>query len=245
VEQVKFIGDYHTHTVYSHGSGSVEDNVRVALSKGLNEIAIADHGISHISYGIKRSQIKKLRQEIDNVQKKYPDIKILMGIETNLTSLDGDIDLPYEYRDYFDIVLMGFHKAVWPKDFKSGYYLFLKNLVAPIMPELSRRLRELNTLAMVRAIERHKIDIITHPGAKINIDTRLLAQKAAARGTLLEINASHGYMREEYVRVAKEQGAKFIVNSDAHKPDDVGNFAKAIDIVKKAGLKKEDIVNML
>jgi putative hydrolase len=242
---MKFLGDYHTHTVYSHGKGSVEDNVRAALNKGLKEIAIADHGMGHISYGIKRSKIKKLRKEIDSVQKKYPEIKILMGIETNLTSLEGDIDLPDEYRDYFDIVLMGFHKAVWPRDLKSAYYLFFKNILAPIIPGLGRRLRDMNTQAMTRAVERHKIDVITHPGAKINIDTRLLAQKAAARGTLLEINASHGYMKEEYVQAAKEQGAKFIINSDAHKPRDVGNFAKAIDIVKRTGLKKEDIYNML
>ena len=32
-------GDYHTHTIYSHGSGTVLDNALAAKEKGLKEIA--------------------------------------------------------------------------------------------------------------------------------------------------------------------------------------------------------------
>ena len=38
------IADYHTHTVYSHGTGSVLENALIAKEKGLKEIAITDHG---------------------------------------------------------------------------------------------------------------------------------------------------------------------------------------------------------
>ena len=31
---MQLIGDYHTHTIYSHGSGSIRDNVEAALKKG-------------------------------------------------------------------------------------------------------------------------------------------------------------------------------------------------------------------
>ena len=47
-----FFGDYHTHTTYSHGKGSVADNARAAAAVGLKEIAITDHGLRHIIFGI-------------------------------------------------------------------------------------------------------------------------------------------------------------------------------------------------
>ena len=37
-------GDYHTHTSYSHGRGTVGDMVLAAKDRGLKEVAITDHG---------------------------------------------------------------------------------------------------------------------------------------------------------------------------------------------------------
>ena len=44
--------DYHTHTTFSHGKGSIEDNVKVAAEKGLKAVSISDHGPGHIFYGL-------------------------------------------------------------------------------------------------------------------------------------------------------------------------------------------------
>ena len=54
---IKLYADYHTHTVYSHGTGSIMDNVMAARKKGLTEIAITDHGISHFAYGVRLKDI--------------------------------------------------------------------------------------------------------------------------------------------------------------------------------------------
>ena len=48
--------DYHSHTTYSDGKGSVLDNVRAARKKGIMTIAISDHGWGHGFFGLKKEE---------------------------------------------------------------------------------------------------------------------------------------------------------------------------------------------
>ena len=239
----KITADYHTHTIYSHGKGTIEDNVKEARAKGLKKIAIADHGFRHIGYGMEYNDIPKMRMEIDRLNEKYDDIQVLLGIEANLIGLDGRIDIPDKYMDSFDIILMGFHKAVIPYSFMDAWKLYARNAFESVLKVSSSQIRHDNTVAMINAINRYPIDIITHPGAKIDIDTDLLAQYAAKKNTALEINASHGFMTVEYVKIALKRDARFVINSDAHTPCKVGVFDRAMDIALKAGLNADNIIN--
>ena len=65
--------DLHTHTTYSHGKGSVGDNVKVALDKGLEYIAISDHGPGHIFYGMNRQDFPNLKKDIEKMTVKLPE----------------------------------------------------------------------------------------------------------------------------------------------------------------------------
>ena len=239
----RITADYHTHTRYSHGKGTIEDNVRVARDMGLKSIAIADHGFGHIGFGLKYRDIDKMRNEIQRLNQKYPDIDILLGIESNLVGLDGTIDIPQEYIDKFDIILMGFHKAVMPLSFHDAKELFIKNALSLFLPIDKEHLRQQNTQALIKAMGRYPIKIITHPGAKIDIDSKMLAKHAAKRGVALEINASHGFMTVEYVKIARREGVSFVINSDAHHPSRVGDFHRGIEIAMAAGLEPEQIIN--
>jgi putative hydrolase len=241
---MKFFADYHTHTKYSHGIGTIKDNVEAAIKKGLTEIVISDHGPGHIFYGAKTQELKKMRDEIDELNKQYKGtIKILLGLEANLISADGDIDITHEDMKILDKLLVGFHKGAMPKTIKDGYKLYLRNYIVKYVPSLQQECRRLNTEAMVKAINKYNIDIITHPGEYIDIDTKELAKAAAKKGTALEINASHGFLTVEYVKIAMREGVNFVIDSDAHKPEDVGNFEKGIKVAEEAGLSAEKILN--
>lgn len=239
----KITADYHTHTIFSHGKGTIEENVIAGRKRGLKKIVISDHGFRHIGFGMSIKDIDKIRREIDRVNEKYGDIEVLMGVEANLIGLDGTIDIPWNYIDTFDIILMGFHKAVYPASLRDGWQLFLKNGLAKVFSGDRDKLRKQNTEAMICAIERYPIRIITHPGAKIDIDTQELAKHAARKKVALEINSSHGYMTAEYVKTAMKEGAFFVINSDAHHPSKVGVFDKGLEIAKEAGLPAELIIN--
>ena len=67
----RIIADFHTHTRYSHGKGSIEDNVLAARRKGLEKIAITDHGFRHIRIGIKPNDVDKMREEVQRLNDKY------------------------------------------------------------------------------------------------------------------------------------------------------------------------------
>lgn len=240
---MKIFADYHTHTIYSHGKGTIRQNVEEAVRKGLREVVITDHGPGHFTYGVKRKNFKKMREEIDKLSKEYNNIKIMLGVEANLISCDGDIDVNEEDMKYFDKLLVGYHNGAIPKSFGDLYKLFIRNQFSKVLPFLRASNRKIVTDAMIKAINRYDIDIITHPGAKADIDTRELAKAAAKRGTLLEINSSHGYMTVEYVKIAMSEGANFAIDSDAHVPENVGNCSKGIDVAIKAGLPVERIAN--
>jgi putative hydrolase len=242
---MKIWADFHTHTRYSHGRGTIEQNVRVAVKRGLRTIGISEHGPANIGLGLKLEDFYKMREEIEKLKGIYEDIDILLGCEANIISLDGELDIPDYVLANLDYAMIGLHPMVWPRNLKDGYSLLFENTMAKIFnnEKTKKKVMEQNTTALIKAIRNNNIKIVTHPGLHLPIDTAELARAAMENGTALEINAGHGYMTEEYVKVAKANGAKFAIGSDAHHPENVGNFTKALDIVQNAGLSKNDIIN--
>lgn len=240
---IKLFADYHTHTVYSHGTGNIMDNVMAARKKGFSEIAITDHGIRHFAYGIRPKDISKMRDEIDRINDNTEGIKVLLGMECNIISTKGDIDMDESIRKYLDILLVGFHMMVLPKTAKDAVNIYGRNYLSKIFKLGREGIKEANTESMIMAIRKHKIDIITHPGTRIPLDTTLIAKEAAKTGTALEINSHSSYMKAEHVIAAAREGARFVINSDAHTPEDVGNLQNGLKIAIEAGLTGGQIIN--
>jgi len=241
---LRIFADYHTHTRYSHGKGTIEDNVLEARRKGLRELAITDHGPGHFMYGVAPKSLAKMRREVDRLNGKYPDIRVLLGVEANVISMDGRLDVDEHILSMLDILLVGYHFGALPATLRDGYNIHIKNLAGRWIKKIAEDVRGNNTRALVLAIERYPVKIITHPGAKADIDTRVLARAAAARDVALEINSSHGYMTVDYVKTAREEGAKFVLGSDAHKPGRIGDVKAAAGIALRAGLSASDIINV-
>ncbi|MGI6154186.1 MAG: PHP domain-containing protein, partial [Christensenellaceae bacterium] len=194
----RIAGDLHTHTVHSHGTGTVEQNVLAAIEKGLDKIAISDHGFLHLAYRIR--DIDAYIADIRGVREKYRDrIDVLVGAELNLLSLDGDIDLPAGYEDAFDILTFGYHKLVKYKGFKN-----IRQLLLP--KSHSQKAIEANTRAYIRAMEKNKVDVISHPGYGLPIDKREVAKYAQQYGVALEINAKHPEFTVDELKACAETG---------------------------------------
>jgi putative hydrolase len=240
---LELFADYHTHSQYSHGKGNIVGNIEVAIRKGLEAIAITDHGPAMaFGLGVKRaSDLLQIKAEIRQVQQYFPQVKVLAGVEANILNEAGDLDVPTEILAQLDLVLVGLHPNLFPR--LESLRLLGYHYGGKLSRTLNARARKFNTQALVNAVQRHPVDIVTHPGLKLAVDTKELAQVCAARGTALEINSSHGYLTTEFVQVAVAAGVKFAINSDAHRPEDVGNLAAGLAIAEKVGLTAADIIN--
>ena len=119
-------GDYHTHTTYSHGKGSILDNAMVAKNKGLKEIAITDHGFTHQTFGVKRKDIENILMDVKKA-KQATGVNVILGIEENFISLNGKTGVMPKDLAFLKMINCGYHKLVKPASFKDYMGLILPN----------------------------------------------------------------------------------------------------------------------
>ncbi|MBE6045274.1 MAG: UDP-N-acetylmuramate dehydrogenase [Clostridiales bacterium] len=237
--------DLHTHTTYSHGTGSVEDNVKVAVEKGLEFIAISDHGPGHLFYGIKRNEIPNFKKDVEQMAEKYPQISVRASVEANILHAEPGTDhangldvKPEEFKD-FDFIIAGFHFGcthcssiknwLWSHGIKAG----------------EENLRKSNTKMITDALRLNDIAILTHPGDKGPFDILEIAKVCAETNTLIEINGRHNHLTVDEIKEAMQvEGLNFIISSDAHSPDAVGSYKASLQRALDAGLDISRIVNI-
>lgn len=239
-------GDYHTHTKYSrnhHGKSTIEENVKIAVQKGLKEIGITEHGFSHIFYGVRRKNIKKMRAEIERLQKIYP-IKIYLGIEANLISSQGDIDLTEEEQSWFDYVIMGYHIFAKPKSVKEYFKFFKKNRHAYKNNKYTDGIIEANTNAYIKALQKNRINIISHLGSNMKVDSIKIACECKKHGTYVELNARRLCFTDAEAEQMSKMGVEFVLSSDAHVCNNVGECNRGLNFVIKNNIPKNLIANL-
>jgi DNA polymerase (family 10) len=196
-------GDLHMHTIWSDGSGTVEDMVGAARQLGYEYVAITDH--SQRAWSSRKllvGDIPGQREEIETVRSRIPTVEVLHGIEVDIMH-DGSLDFGDEVLAEFDIVLASLHD--W-----GGHD--------------GERLTE----RYLRAIEHPLVNVITHPanrspalsdGYQVDFDRLFVA--AAATGTAMEIDGAPGHLDMDGVlaRRAVAAGVTLVVDSDCHRVD--------------------------
>ena len=234
--------DYHSHTTYSHGKGSIADNARVASEKGLDFLAITDHAVRHPFIGVSRKKYDTMRADMDEVQKNYPDLKLLLGVEANILGIDGDIDVTPEDSDRLDILIAGYHLTSLPykvRDFfKITCSAIARYCFKPTKAQIARQ-----TKMYVNAVKKNKIDIVTHPGFRLDVDYKELGKVCADYGTYVELSSRHCTPDEKGLEELLLTDCQFVLDSDAHRPENVGECTFAKELVEKLGVDSQRIAN--
>ena len=220
---MKIYGDYHTHTIYSHGKGDIRDNVLRAVEVGLKDIAITDHGLHHVVFGLRKRKIVEMRKKIADLKSEFPSINILLGVEADIDGLGGTIDVKEEERELFDVIVAGYHKAVWPNRFSDFFTYHYSSVYEKVFGAPTAKMRARSTDAYVKAIEKHPIDILSHINYGLGVEVKPVAEACAEFGTYLELNGKRINMTRDEFETVLSTKVQFVADSDAHFPNKVGD----------------------
>ena len=240
---MEFWGDYHTHTTYSHGKGSVMDNARAAAAKGLKQIAITDHGLSHIIFGVKRKELPKLREDCDAASK-ATGVLVLVGMENNFNSFSGTLDATNDDLDKLDIVQGGYHKAGRSPTAKDEFAFQIRNMMRSFCSKSPKKLMVKNTDAYLKLIDNYELDFVGHLNRDIRADALTVARYAKTKGTYIEINSKRLTLTDGELEKMTEEGVLFVCNSDAHSPERVGDMSLAESVIERLHIPYEQIGNL-
>ena len=236
--------DHHTHTIYSrvgpyfHGKGRIIDNARAAAKRGLDSVAITDHGPSDF-YGIDLSKLSQMRRDIALAIAAFPKLKIYLGVEADIVDTPNGLDVSPEDFRKFDFVNAGYHYV--PKCHMLHNFMAFR---LPWPKKVQERIRQENTARIVKALKCNDIRTLTHPGDKAYIDKHAVAKACEETNTLVEINARHKHPDVRDLQIYNKYDINFVISSDAHRPKHVGRYAESLALALEAGIDPARIVNI-
>lgn len=201
VERRHIRGDLHMHTTRSDGADTLDAMVGTCAALGYEYIAITDHSErAAAARTLTKRDLARQRVEIDAIRERYPQLRILHGIEVDIMP-DGRLDFEEAVLETLDIVLASLHDAAG-HDGRA----------------LTRR--------CLAAIRHPLVNVITHPANQLvgrragyPLDFEAVFAAAAETGTALEVDGapSHLDLDGEHARRAVAAGVTLTIDSDCHR----------------------------
>lgn len=220
-------GDLHVHSRWSDGADSIEDIATKAQILGYEYVGIADHSQSlKIARGLTEKRIDKKIKEIDSLNKKLSDFRILCGTECDIKS-DGSLDYDNRILKKFDFVGIGIHTS-----FKMN--------------------KKEATERIIKGMENKHVDFLAHPTCRIigrrepfELDMRKIFDTAVETDTYLEINSFPDRLdlNDANAKFAKERRVKFVIGTDSHNVKNLPFMRFGIATARRGWLNKNDILN--
>lgn len=232
VELADIRGDLHMHTTATDGEDTLADMVRAAVARGLEYIAITDHGQRvTMARGMDRDRLLRQWDEIDRLNESLaaegtPPIVVLKGIEVDMLERGG-LDLPDEILARADWVVASLHYG-------------------------QNQPRDRITARIVEAIENPFVRVIGHPTGRLinrrppyDVDIEAVIAAAARTGALLEINANPWRLDldDRHAAAAKRAGVRLVISTDAHSTRGLDVMRCGILQARRAGLEPDDVAN--
>ncbi len=218
--------DLHVHTIASeHAYSTIQEISEQAKLKDLKAFAITDHGPNapDAPYRYYFSNLRVLPKEIYGV-------RVYRGVEANIVSEKGELDLDKNDLENLDIVLASFHK-------NTGY---------------GKSEKTRNTKALINAIKSGMIDIVAHMGHPM-FPTKYeeVLKVAKEYNVAIELNNSSftgsrkGGEKNciQIIKMAKKIGNYISLGSDSHVSFDVGRLDKVSSLLEENQYDESLVIN--
>lgn len=250
--------DSHLHTLYSHGTATVDEMVKKSIEKGLENIAFSEHfiydyfsekGVPTVQGGpVDGTSLKKFKQycqDVNKASKVYKNkIQVRLGVEVDfIKRKEKEIKKALESQDAdFDFIMGAIHFIGKPLKYfpdyaqeswlKDEYFDWLKDSVTSKL-----------------------FDIIAHPQLiqyYLDIDDReyepifeRLTDLLKTYEVAIEVNTD--FLDSKKIKInpnllmlkmCKRKNIALVLGSDAHSPEKIGKmFPEAIKILKNIGFE--------
>ena len=225
-------GDLQMHTLWSDGSGSIEEMARSAASREYEYISITDHSKGlKIAGGIDEAQLLQQAKEVQTVNSTLRaeglKLQVLHSIELNLNPA-GDGDMDRHALKHLDLVLGCFHSALRKKEDQTERY--------------------------IAALRNPDIQILGHPRGRVyNFRIGLKADWKRVMGVAAELDKAieiDGYpdrqdLSPDLVKLAREAGCRISLGTDSHDPLQLRFIDYALASALRAGVNRDRILNFM
>lgn len=222
-------GCVHNHSTYSDGKNTLLEMAEACRNLGLSYFGIADHS-QYAAYagGLKPDRIIEQHEEIDLLNKKWTDFRILKGIEADILP-DGSLDYDLEILSSFDYVVASVHAGL-TMDLDKAMGRLIKAIENPYTTILGHPTGRL---------------LLTRPGYPLNMSK--IIDACAANKVAIELNASPYRLDLDwrYIYEAMEKGVYISINPDAHQIDGLKDMEWGVKLAQKGGLVKQFTFNAL
>jgi DNA polymerase (family 10) len=219
-------GDLQIHTKWSDGAETIEAMVKAAKKRKYEYVAISDHSQAvTIAGGLSEEKISKQIDEVRKLDEKIPDIRILASAEVEILA-EGALDFSDSLLAQLDVVSIGLHYG-------------------------TKKPTEEITDRIITAMANKYVDILVHPTGRIvnqragyNVDLDRLIQASKKYKVYLEINSSDRHdLPEAAARRVKEHGHRMVINTDAHRSNQLDFMKYGVAIARRAWLEANDVIN--
>jgi len=220
-------GDLHVHTKATDGHNTLREMAEAARARDLDYIAITEHSRRlTVAHGLDVRQLRHQMEDIDRLNESLKGITLLKGIEVDILE-DGSLDLPDDVLGELDLVVGAVHSQF-------------------------RLSRAKQTRRILKAMDHPHFTIFAHPSGRLidtrepyDIDMLKIIRHARSRGCFLELNAHPERLDllDVHCQLAKEEGVRVAISSDAHRIQDFDNLKYGVGQARRGWLEADDILN--